>query len=442
MIIAICVLLVVILLSTAAVATSVQTNAVTRRDANYKNALEAAEAGLQVALYRLNMDQPASTGCVGDTFESTPDDGIWCTSSVTSLGNGSTYQYYTSQGLGSGQTCVGEQLNGNDISQRCVTAVGVSNGVTARSQIRTGTFTAAPLFQIAGVTGLNQVSLSGNGAVNGVSGSNGNVGLNGNANSQGIDLGPAGTYTHSGNASGGTVSPIPTIVLNPVNPGNSATTNDDSRITNGIYNAAHPTSTPETPYDQASSGGVSFNASTRTLSISGNGSLTLGGGLYNFCELDMSGNAQLSIASGVEAEIFIDSPSDPNSGCASGTGSVNLSGNGAVNPSQNPLALQLYVYGDPSYVYNSGKSDSDTATISGNGNFYGVLYAPNSAVTLSGNGVVDGGVAGEAVDITGNGFNWNDTVASIQASTTNTYFRTAWAQCTPSYTASSPGSNC
>ena len=53
----------------------------------------------------------------------------------------------------------------------------------------------------------------------------------------------------------------------------------------------------------------------------GNSSLTLGGGLYNFCEIDMSGQASMTMASGVIAEIFIDSPDDPDSGCASGSGS-------------------------------------------------------------------------------------------------------------------------
>lgn len=443
MLVALMVLIVVSLLATAAIATAVQTNNSTDRDANYKNALEAAEAGLQIAVYRLNMLAPTPTSCLGDTIVTSVPASGWCQSSVTTLGNGSTYQYWTTPIVSTSFTCVGEPLLdsetdgqvSDDVAQRCVTAVGTADGVTARSQIRTAAFTAEQLLPVAGVTGLNDVTESGNAKVNGSSGSNGTVAMSGNASSVGVDLGPAGNYTHSGNSSGGPVTTLSSpIVLSPVSPGNSATTNENSRISNGIYNADNPNATPEVPYDQASSQGVTYTASTRTLSISGNGSLTLGGGLYNFCELDMSGNASLAIAAGVEAEIFVDSPDDPNSGCPSGTGNVNLSGNGTVNPSENPLALQLYVYG-----LNDGNG---TATISGNGNFYGVLYAPNSQVTISGNGIISGGLAGRTVTISGNGFNWDSRAGTLQASSTGLYFRTAWAQCTPAYTTSAPGANC
>ena len=58
---AITVLLVVTMLATVTVATAVQTNTSTRHDFNYKNASEAAEAGLQIAIYRLNMLNPSSS---------------------------------------------------------------------------------------------------------------------------------------------------------------------------------------------------------------------------------------------------------------------------------------------------------------------------------------------------------------------------------------------
>ena len=90
--------------------------------------------------------------------------------------------------------------------------------------------------------------------------------------------------------------------------------------------------------------------------MSGNAVLTLGGGVYNFCELDISGKGSLAIAAGVESEIFIDSPDDPGSGCANNTGNVDLSGQSAVNPSQNPLSMQLYVYG-----LNNGKGTVKSA---------------------------------------------------------------------------------
>ena len=66
MIVAIIVLMITSLLAAVAVAVAVQTNGSSQRDVAKKNALEAAEAGLQVAVYRLNMLRPDDTHCVGD----------------------------------------------------------------------------------------------------------------------------------------------------------------------------------------------------------------------------------------------------------------------------------------------------------------------------------------------------------------------------------------
>ena len=430
LIVALIVLTVVSALASVVMMSAIATDDVTMRDTNYKNALEASEAGLQVGLYRLNMVYPDANHCVGDGAQTPGSTGL-CASSSYTLGNGSTYQYWSSLPLSSSQTCAGEPLNGIDVSQRCITALGVSNGVSARSQIRVASFTAAPLFPVAGLIGLKNVTLNGNAAVTGSSASNVSVSAVGNATSQGIVLGPGGTYSHSGNANGGTVATLSApLVLSPVSPGNSATVNSDARIVNGINNAG-TSGTPVTPYDQASATGVSFDPTTRTLTLSGNGSLQLGGGVYNFCELDTTGKASLSIAPGVQAEIFIDSPDDPGSGCPSGTGDLNLAGNGAVNPSGNPLALQLYVYG-----LNNG---SGTVSVTGNGVFYGVVYAPLSQVTLSGNGVIDGAVAGRTSTVSGNGFNFDTRTSTLQASTNGLSYRTAWAQCSPTYSPSSPG---
>ena len=94
MIIAIIAVFIITTLVAVSVSLAVQTSGSNRRDANKKNALEAAEAGLQVALYRLNMLRPQDTFCVGD-LAGLPDSTGWCKSSTYSLGNGSTYQYWT-----------------------------------------------------------------------------------------------------------------------------------------------------------------------------------------------------------------------------------------------------------------------------------------------------------------------------------------------------------
>lgn len=445
MIVALLVMTVVAMLAAVSVGAAVQNSGSGRRDANEKSALEAAESGLQVATYRLNTLAPDLAHCVGDAVALPGGNGT-CASSTYTLGNGSSYQYNTTAALGSGASCVGPTLTSSlTVSQRCVTAVGTTNGVTQRAQIRIAAYTATPLFEYAGLSGLKSITTSGNVNVNGAVASNGTITTSGNVSVGSVVLGPSGSFKHSGNVSyGQTTNLTSPIVLDPVNPGTSNQTslsgcparaaagfpscNDDYRITNGQ-------TTPKTvPYDQVSS--VSYNASTRSLSMSGNSSWTIGGSIYNFCSINVSGNASISLAPGVKAEIIIDSPDDPGSGCPAGSGSASFSGNTSwTNPTQDPTALQILAYG-----LNNG---SASVNLSGNTAFYGVVYAPQSTVNASGNAGFNGAIAGNVVNFSGNAFNWEQSAGTLQATSNGVYYRTAWGQCTPSPSpANVPGSGC
>ncbi len=453
MLIAMIVLLVTGMLAAVSVTVATQTNSSTRRDANNKSALEAAEAGLQVALYRLNMLRPDASHCVGDAVATPPTSGQtsgWCASSVTALGNGNAYQYYTTPSLAASATCVGLTLtSSNTIAQRCVTSVGTSNGVSARSQIRVASFQARPLFPIAGITGTSAVTLNGNVNVSGSAATNGTMTANGNVGLGGAVLGPNARLSKTGNVTVGSTTTLTSpIVLSPVDPGTSnqsslsacvarqaagyPSCNDNYRITNYLSNPSHPTS----PYDPSTGVSLSsFNAATRTLNLNGNVTLTLGGGVYNFCELTGNGNVTINVGATAKTAIFIDSPDDPGSGCPAGTGHITLSGNvNWVNTSADPTSLQIYVYG-----FNNG---SNQVTLNGNTDFRGVVYAPQSNVVLNGNIGYYGAISGTTVTMNGNSFTWDPRAGSIQAGTTGLYYRTAWAQCTASFGSGSPGSSC
>jgi hypothetical protein len=213
------------------------------------------------------------------------------------------------------------------------------------------------------------------------------------------------------------------------------TCNDDYRISNWLND---PTGNTK-PYDQST--GVSFNAATRTLTTANNHpSLTLGGGLYNFCELDILNNATIALAPGVKTEIIIDSPDNPNSGCPAGTGSLNVKNNVTwVNPTNDPTALQIYVYG-----WNNGQN---VVNLKNNGTCTCVLYAPQSTINLShssNNSDLTGAVSGNIVNVPNNfSFTYGASAGTLQSRSTGLYYRTAWAQCTPTPTTSSaPGSGC
>ena len=77
-------------------------------------------------------------------------------------------------------------------------------------------------------------------------------------------------------------------------------------------------------------------------------------------------------------------------------GNINLQGNSIVN--QSGYAANLLIYG-----VTPTDGSTHTAYISGNGNFIGVLDAPEFNTTFAGNGDIMGAVIGNTVTIQGNG---------------------------------------
>ncbi len=117
------------------------------------------------------------------------------------------------------------------------------------------------------------------------------------------------------------------------------------------------------------------------LSVS-SGTRTLGEGTYWFSSISISGSGLLQASGNVK--IYV-------------TGNINIAGNGVVFPSGN--ALMMYGTVDPANAANKTTSVS----ISGNGNFYGGIYAPDAAITVSGNAGVYGALTGNTVALSGNG---------------------------------------
>jgi hypothetical protein len=296
------------------------------------------------------------------------------------------------------------------VTNRCVTAIGTANGATARSQARIDAWAAAPIFPYAGVTGLNGISISNNAVVNGGLASNGPITIGNNAAVGAVALGGAtGTLTTSNNVTTGAVTNVGRIGAAAVPIGNAPTVNSNARITSG---------------QDAGSGGVTYTALTRTLTVSNNASLTLGGTVYDFCNLTMANNASLTVAAGVQTEIIIDSADDPNSnGCPAGSGKLSIGNNSTVTTLYGKAtALQIYVYGT-----NDGKNVVD---FSNNGATFATIFAPRSTINLSNNGAFTGAVLGLQVNELNNfTFNYGTDATNLTATSQGMYYRSAWVQC-------------
>jgi hypothetical protein len=415
MVSAIVVLFIISVLTATATVIATQISTSTTRDLNVKAEIEAAEAGLQVASYRLGQLKPKEENCITRSEEAKPGAGSkYCAGSGSeSLGNGASFQYWTSVALKASDVCGGRLLVASTtLTQRCVTSEGTVSNVhpAVRLQLQVTTPTSGSLFPVNGIFGLESVEISNNVEVHAKGGTNRKFSIGNHGSVEGVALGksaPAGQP--EGKGSPGPVTREATdFVLAKVNPGNSASENSDSRIEAG--------SDP--------SKGVTYNKETRTVETSNGAELTLGGEVYNFCNFTTGNNAKITLAAGktTPTKIFIDSGKRSGSKCAAESGKLAISNNTEViNPTNDPTMLQIYVYDE----------SGGTVLIANNSTFYGTIYAPLSVVEMKNNGEFVGAVAASSVSVRNNGgFRSDKRVESLRGSTGTVYQRAAWEQCT------------
>jgi type II secretory pathway pseudopilin PulG len=416
---AIMVMLIVLLLSAAAVAVSVRSSTSTTRDDNVKAALEAAETGLHVATYRLAMIPLEGKQCVKNGAAEGPKEGKYCKDTTEALGNGATFTYWTSEALSESDKCAAEALIIEaGLDQRCVTAEGQVNGVTRRVQARVAAPTAKPLFPIHGIVGLTKLNISGEGAVQGLAGSNGNLEISGGVKLQGgYTLGfPGGKLDKKGGEITCPPCGIRSKEEGPI-PGAlpekhvTAATSEDSRITNK---------------EDEQTGEVTWNPAAYELTVSGKSAhIVLGGTKYYFCKLVAKGGGVITVTASAKTEIFIDSSEDTGSPCKSSQKPkiFELSGGSKLeNSAGDPSRLLIEVYGKNEVI------------VSGAGEVTASMLAPESKVTLSGGSALKGALVGNEVIISGGSFAWDERAASLrqEAAGAEAYQRVpSWEECKP-----------
>ncbi len=131
------------------------------------------------------------------------------------------------------------------------------------------------------------------------------------------------------------------------------------------------------------------------LSIAGNTIMNLPMGVYRFSSISITGNAQLRGTGPVK--IYV-------------TGNINIAGNGVGTANNAPPNMLIYGTVDP----NNSANVTTSVAISGNGNFYGAIYAPQAAISVTGNGAVFGALTGNTVSFSGNGgLHWDQALQNI-----------------------------
>ncbi len=431
---AVIVMLVITLLIGSAVTVATQTSTSTTRDNNSKAALEAAEAGLQVASYRVSQFKPEEANCITGSGEASPTGtGAYCEgSSAESIGNGATFQYWTTKALASGEKCAGHTIEVKaGVAQRCITSEGKVGGVSpgTRLQTRVESAIGESLFSINGILGLEEVLVNGSVTATAVVASNLKIkGEGGAIFRQGFEICPGGVFKPAvgaeRNSSGVTVGTVkggyvgyPPLEITrtsgcPIEaklPAEHATSvlNDDLRITNLTDVRTENTS-----------GAVEFTGPAKDLlTLKSSGTLTLAGSKYYFCNVKLQNSSILKIAKGANVEIFVDSHAN-NPSCPEGSGTFKVEGAAKIENPNGPGALLIEMAGKgPFAVTNSGSLAAS-------------VFAPEAEVILSGSGTLTGAVVGAKVKLEAGSFIFSEESTQLKVGKEGgAYSRKGWEQC-------------
>lgn len=263
-----------------------------------------------------------------------------------------------------------------------------------------GTPTTVPLFAYA-MFGRSQLQVNGQAATDSYDSSLGPYSVTNNRSNLGGDLGTNGSASLGGAQIGGNLSVFSTPMGSTsivaaggaqINIAGTVTTNGEVSGLNASNTGTALPPGPSPIQTQQSNAQKSLPAvpsapATATnlgsLSLSGNSSRTLTAGDYVVSSISITGRAQLRIDNSAgPVNIYVQGAN----------ASIDIGGNGIFAAGQ-PSALRIW-YG--------GSGDT---SVHGNGDFTGVIYAPNSQISISGNGAIYGAVVGNGVSINGTGSN-------------------------------------
>ena len=424
------VLLVVTLLAGTAITVAMHSTTSTTRDNNVKTALAAAESGLQIASYRVNQLKPTAKQCI---TSSESKESATCEGSSESLGNGASFQYWTTKVLTAGEKCAGQTIvikSGTE--QRCVTSQGNVTGLepNTRLQARIESAVGESLFSVHGILGLEEVLVNGSVKATAVVTSNLKIKGEGSAAfEKGFEICPGGKFEPAAgkerNKSGVTVHGVggektapeyektrnaaecPIVAKIPtVHP--TAAENEDVRISSKL----------DESYENTKNA-LEYNEANYTLTLKSSGELTLKGSKYYFCNVKLENSSKLIIAKGAKVEIFIDSHAD-NPSCPSGSGTFTIGGNAHLENPNGASALLIEMAGPgPLTIANSGSLEAS-------------IYAPEAEIDMSGSGTLTGAIVGKKVHLEAGAFIFSeeDEALTVGGANGGAYSRKAWEQCT------------
>lgn len=441
-------------LAGAAVVATTDVQSGAHRDDSSKSALAAADAGANIARVRqaryafiLNSSNPCLTMSEGtEATEGKLEKGFaeqvggqsWCPEISGKTGEG-RYSYRVSP---VGTSCGGEEL--------CVVSTGTVDGVSRRIEVtfkRSGIATnetenvgkefreqileerrdqqvaevnqewekvtqhkeeiqklleqAASSIGAEGFIGRDGIVISGNADIRVGTGTNGNIETSASANICGnIRYGIGKQWIKSGSATQcpGYTTTQGNVDLPSVStfiPSNIATVNSNARITT-CTGTNVPVNCQKDGYTGSWSKKPPFDSARREINLSGNETLTVGGGDYWLCAINLSGTSQIIMAQGSQVRFFFDTPEN----CNNNVDQLNFSGNQQVSATgYQPKSGQFQM---PGFYFLGNAAGTSQINLSGNSQTNEmVIYAPDSAINISGNSTWKGIIVGRRITMSG-----------------------------------------
>jgi hypothetical protein len=386
-------------LSSAAIVASVDSQRGTARDSSSKQAIAAADAGANAALLRLNRYANAltvATPCLGVssgtlvlTTKST--DG-WCPAVTGTVGN-SSYSYRVTPAGGTTMSVV---------------STGTASNVSRKIDVSFTPSTIGSILEKEGLIGIEDMNITGSAEIHVGLGTNGNVNTTGNAELCGnVRHGIGKDWDNTGSASqckgyGELEANVTLPAVGTFMPADIATNNSNYRLAVCVKTSPPtPTGCQEDSFTGASrTSTVPWNPSTRTISMTNSKStLTLTGGDYWICKLDLNGG-QLIMGEKAPVRIFFDTPE--NCGISSGGSQININGGSTISATGFDEDREIYEM--PGFYLLGSTSRATTVNINGNAKDKDemVMYGPNTTFNLNGNMTYVGAVAGKKINIIGN----------------------------------------
>lgn len=422
----------------AAITASVGAQKTSTRDQMSKEALAAADAGLQQAVFRQNKVATSDLlPCVVPSLNNElvsvglPVDEQWCPEVEGTVGD-ATFRYRIKP--------LGLVNNGLQREIHAV-SIGTSGDVSRRISIGARAQTGNSIFSGADLVGLDGLNIDDSSSVEGDVGSNGSVNLSDAANLCGnVTYGYGGVFDQEGNwlcplGSGEGEFSMPPPLQGTVPPSAGGNNSNFRMFTQDTRSPVNGNA-------------VQWDPDARVLTLGGNGTVTLGGDLpYSFCQINMDGSSSLIAAEGAVVKLYFDTPENCGQTAEGGacTGDppgsyqqLNVIGNAKViATSSNPADFQfLFVGSDqcPTSAVLTGNSTSVNEF---------VMYGPRTDIQLNGSATLQGAITGQSVTTDGSStFLADPDIADFDVAVALNFQRTRYIECAGSVDQSPPDASC